>query len=270
MAEGFLGGLHRHLIFWSGWVFTVGGAVASLWIGKEYAWIGVLLFLAGLTALTAFAYQKHRDLQQAQQEHQARTSQWEADLRAARERAEQAERRLNEVPLDLVNRLQEMLASYTFEEAVRLLAEQAEFVARMQRFSQAVGRPLNLRIFIRQGGQLHAIAKAPSAALEHLRVGDRFRLLYRSASGLETMSAWVEVSQPVNLTQETAAFRFVRFLEEEMGHIDQLARSRDVRSMAGYSLVPDCDPGRYPDLDLSLIRQVLQRLALEIAQRRRG
>ena len=42
MAEGFWGGLNQHRLYWSGLLFTVGGAVASLWVSKEYGWVAAL------------------------------------------------------------------------------------------------------------------------------------------------------------------------------------------------------------------------------------
>ena len=71
MTEGFIGGLYRQLIFWLGWVFTVGGVIVALYITKEFSWIAWLFVIGGFLALAAFAYQKHRDLHEVDTQHKA-------------------------------------------------------------------------------------------------------------------------------------------------------------------------------------------------------
>jgi hypothetical protein len=189
MAEGFLGGLSRQLTFWSGWVFTVGGAGLSLGLGKEYAWIGVLCVVAGLIALMGFAYQKHRDLRQAQEAHRAITRQLEAEIRAARERAENAERRLNEIPADILLRLEATIQSNAFDQLAAALGKHADYVARMVEMARILTRPIALRTFVRRAGTLYVDARLDATAIGQLRQDDPYLLEFKNPSGLVTASA---------------------------------------------------------------------------------
>src|SRR5439155_13699462 len=98
MGERFSSLLGRQLFVWSGWVFTVGGAVGSFVQGHGYAWIGWLVVLTVLRALTGHSYVIYQQLQTTRAEHDRLAGQ----LR-------DAERKLNEIPLDLLNRIRELV-----------------------------------------------------------------------------------------------------------------------------------------------------------------
>jgi len=265
MTEGFWDGLYRHLIFWAGWVFTVGGAAASLWVGKEYAWIGALVLLTGVIALTAFAFQKHKDLKQAQEEHQAATSRLETELRALRERAEIAERRLNEVPANILVQLEATIRAHEFQALADVLGSHADYVARMTNLAGTVARPITLRTFVKRAGRLFVEAKLDPAALSQLRQDDPFRLEFKSPSGLVTPSALLHVHQ-LDPSKELVWFH-VAYPGGEMAQIDALAEKQEVPGK-GYTARPLCDPSRYANLDLTGVAAIIRTLTDEIAQLR--
>ena len=88
MADRFSDAIGKHLLVWSGWVFTVGGAVGSFVLGQANAWIGWLAALTGILALTGHSYALHR----RSRELEDRNAKLADQLR-------DAERKLNDVPL---------------------------------------------------------------------------------------------------------------------------------------------------------------------------
>jgi hypothetical protein len=270
MAEGFLGGLHRSWLLWSGWLFTVAGTTFGLLVVQAYAWIGALVALAGLCAVTGFAYERYTELRKAEGRHAAETGRLERDLQTAREHAEQAERKLNEVPLTILTRLQATIAAYSSDQLGRLLNRHAEFVGRMQRFLRDAPKRLNFRTFTKQTGSLYAVAKGPPEALAHLRVGDPFLLLHVGTDGLETQAARIAVHQPPESGKDIVMFRIVASLSEEIGHIERLAESRDVAGMKGYRLTPACSVEGYPDVDLGALADFVNLLLEDLLENERG
>ena len=196
MADGFVGGLYQHLLFWSGWVFTVGGAVASLWVGREYGWIGTLFAFVGLLALTGFAYQKHRQLRDAELRHRAEKDRLDTDIRAARAQAEQADRKLNQIPADILLRLEQVIRTHSFAELAGLLGDHAEYVERMLSLAQLMAKPIPLRTFAKRAGALYVEAKLSADALQYLRQDDPFLLEFKDPTALITQSA-LAASTPV-------------------------------------------------------------------------
>src|SRR5438552_3606377 len=142
MREGFLTGLHRSWFAWSGWLFTVAGTVFALSVSGAYAWIGALVAGTGLCALTALAYQRHRQLGQAEERHAADRGRLEGELRIAQEQVEQAERKLNEVPLGLLLRLEATVRRHGFEDLAASLSRHASYVERMVALDQAQARSI--------------------------------------------------------------------------------------------------------------------------------
>jgi hypothetical protein len=264
MAVGFLTGLNQHLLFWSGWVFTVGGAVASLWIGKEYGWIGALCSLIGLISLTTFAYQMHRQLGEAETRYGAEKAQLEADRQAARERADQAERNLNEVPAELLLQLHATIQAHSFEDLARRLERHADYVERMTKVSQVVGKPISIRTFAKRAGMLHVEGKAEQNAIQHLRQDDPFFLEFKDANALVTKSARLRVHQ-LDQRKEIVWFRVVAFLADEMAQMDALADKQDVPGK-NYSARPVCDLRQYASLDLASATAVLRLLTADLTQ----
>lgn len=100
MTEGFWSGLTQHLLFWAGWVFTVGGAIVSLSLGREYAWIGALCIVVGFLSLTTFAYKKHRQHLEASRQHDVTHTQLQSDLQTSQLRAEHPEHALQHLRQD--------------------------------------------------------------------------------------------------------------------------------------------------------------------------
>jgi hypothetical protein len=188
----------------------------------------------------------------------------QSEQRALSERLQAAEQKLNEVPSDILIQLQRIIAVYSRDELGRALAARADFIGRMQSFLRASAKPINLRAFTRQGGNLYAVAKAPSAALEHVRPGDPFLLVRKAPTGLETPSARLLVHQPPEPGKDVVMFSIAEFLADEMGHIDSLARTGDVAGLKGYGIKFDCDLAGYGDLNLQSIAGGITRLVRDI------
>lgn len=268
MPEGFLTGLHRNWFVWSGWLFTVGGTLFGFLAGGAYVWIGALVALAGLSAVTAFAYQLHRELREAENRHTAALNRLESELRTARERTEQAERKLHEVPADILLRLQDFFAANSFHQWVNYLLRHAEYVERMVRFTeQTATRPPSLRAFVSQSGSLYAVARIEEAAIRSLKDGDPFILTHKDAKGLFTDSARLVVHQR-NEADGAVWFRVDAFLSDEMEHLGALAAKKDVAGLTGYSIRPACGVQNFASVNLANASEIVRALAEEIAQSR--
>ncbi len=264
MAEGFFSGLHRNGLAWSGWLFTVAGTVFGLWTSQAYAWLGALCAVTGLFTLTALAYQRQRELSELEGRRVAQMGRLERDLQTARDQAERAERKLNELPANTLLRIEEVITANAFPQWVAWLVRHAEYVERMIRFAQASHRPMSLRTFVKQSGGLFAVARAEGAAVALLRDGDPFLLTHESARGLTTDSAQLVVHQR-DEGEGLVWFRIEVFLGEEMPHLDALASTKDVAGLTGYSVRPLCSVERYTNLNLSSAAELIRRLADEIA-----
>jgi hypothetical protein len=196
MQEGFLAGLQRNWLLWSGWLFTVVGTVFGLAMSDAYSWIGALVAASGLLALTALAFERQKELHAAMDRHTAEIQQHRLDLAKAQECAEQAERKLNEVSTDMILRIQEGLAANSFTQCVSFLLRHTDYVERMVRFAnQTATRPLSLRTFVSQSGNLYAVARIEAAAINTLKDGDPFVLTQKDPKGLLTDSARLVVHQ---------------------------------------------------------------------------
>jgi hypothetical protein len=158
MAGRFSDALGKQIFVWSGWVFTVFGAVGSFVLGQANAWIGWLVVGTGVLALTAHAFALHRRCRELE-EANAKQSEY---LR-------EAERKLNEVPLDLVNRIRELVTPQTLSDVAGQLAAHADYVLRVRQFMTAVAGDIHLRTFFKRDDKLFAIAKVAEVALTHLR-----------------------------------------------------------------------------------------------------
>jgi hypothetical protein len=266
MTEGFLGGLNRQLIFWAGWVFTVGGAAISLGVGGQFAWIGALCVVTGLLALMTFAHQKHQELRQAQERQEAAKQQYETALRAAVERAEQAERKLNEVSREILLQLQATVEGQSFANQAALVAEFATYVKRMCAFEQASGRPLTLKVFVKRAGKLYTNAKLSADAMTPLREEDRFLMEFKNPSGLFTPSAVLEVWQ-LEPVKETIWLRVTEYRSDELKSIEVLADRQEVQAK-GYTARPLCDLALYTSLNLTDAEAAIRVLTGEFLQLR--
>jgi hypothetical protein len=266
MPEGFLTGLHRSWFAWSGWLFTVGGTVFGLAVSGAYAWIGALCAVAGLLALTALAYERHRDLREAERRHAADLNRLERDVRTAQERAEQAERRLNEIPADILRQLQQVVRQYAFADLATTLADHADYVARMVNLQQALGKPITLRTFVKRGGGLYVDARMVQPSMAYLRQDDPFLLEFKNPGGLVTASALLRIHQ-LDGAKELIWFRVIEYAGEEMAHLDALADKQEV-SGKGYSARPICDVSQYASVNLADIADFIRRLADEVVRNR--
>jgi hypothetical protein len=257
MADSFFDTLGKHLFIWSGWVFTVGGAVGSFVLGQANAWIGWLAICTGVLALTGHAFALHRRCRELEEATEKQTA-----------RLQEAERKLNEVPLDLVNRIRELIAPQSAADVAAQLAAHADFVVRVQQFIAATSGDIHLRTFIKRDDRLFAIAKVATAALVHLRDDDAF-VLVRSAEGLRTDCALMVVHQKPDPAHGVVYFRLVEILSDEVRALEKLAAEREVTGLTGYTLRPACDHGWYGPLESATISDAIKRLA-EGLERERG
>lgn len=268
MADGFLEAWGRQLFTWFAFVFTVVGTIVALGLAREYWWISVLVVLAVFAASASFAFWKHRELEQERHRHREEVKRFSDEHQQMTRRLQDSERKLNDVPYEILINLQRVIAGHSFAEATRILAEYADLIGRMTRFAAALSRPINLRAFVRQAGDLYAIAKVASQALEHVRVGDPFLLVKRSTGGLETHSARLIVHQAPDLAKEIAMFRIGDYLSDEMGHIDKLAQSSDIEGMKGYTIRVACDLSQYEGVDVQGMAKALSQLVQDVARNR--
>jgi hypothetical protein len=268
MPESFFTGLHRSWFAWSGWLFTVGGTVYALAISEKYAWIGALIAMAGLLALTAFAYQRHQELRSVESAHAADRTRLEEELRTASERAEEAERKIDSVSAELVLRIQEFFSASSFQQCISYLISHAQYVGRMVEFvEQTASHPPSLRTFVNQSGKLYAIARVESAAIGPLKDGDPFVLTHKDSKGLITDSAQLLLHQR-DQSAGTLWFRVEAYLSDEMAHLEALASKKDVAGLTGYSIRPVCAVQQYTGANLTNAVELVRRLAEEMAQKR--
>lgn len=256
MGDGFATVLGRQFLVWSGWVFTVGGAIGSFVLGGGYSWIGWLLVLTGLLALTGHSHASHQGMKVAR-----------AERDQAVEQTREAERRLSDVSVDVLNRIRALVTPLPLTEVAARLAAHADYVIRAVRFVAAAGE-VHLRTFVHRGDVLHAAARIPGAALAHLREKDPF-VLVRSSEGLRTDCALIVVHQTPDPTHEVAYFRVVQALSDDTRALEQLAAVREVSGLTGYTLRPACDPGWYAALESATIPEAIIRIAQGL-ERERG
>jgi hypothetical protein len=273
MAEGFLKGLRGRVLFWSAWVFTVGGAAVGLLLAREYWWLLVLALLSVLLALGFYAHSLHRRLGEAERRHTAERSRLQGELQETTLRLRDAGRSLNEIPArqlaQLEGTLAEVIAAHAHAELARVVAAHAEFVERMRTFATAQVRPMTPRTFVRRAGRLYAVAKARSEALPFVRPGDLF-LLIRDTDGLQTESARLIVNQEPDRAHETVYFCVETFLSDEMGHLDSLAQSQEVAGLKGYSIRPCCDVDRFREVNLRSVADAIRPLVEDFGRHRRA
>jgi hypothetical protein len=251
MREHFWTGWGRHLFSWFAFVFTVGAAIIGLALTTEnwWLWASLLIAVAAVASSAFFAYQTHQKAE---------------DLRAevAREHAlrETAERKLNEVPSEMLAVLQRTVAAYAVHELARVLRDRLAYIRRMLDFTEATTKQLSLRKFVRQGGSLYVIAKAEAGAASHVRPADPFVLVRQSPDGLETPCAMLRVHQPPDVEKGVLYFEIVESLSDEIAHVERLAESVDVPKLKGYSVRIACDLEGYEGVDLRNSEAAITRL----------
>ena len=248
-SDGFIQGLGSALFNWWGFIFTVGGTILSLWFAREHWWICLLIVGANAIACGSFAYTKQKGEVIAKARHED-----------ALVRLQEAERKLNEVPLELLTRVRQIVASVSLVDVARILSSSAALVTRHRQFVAVEAKPLTLRTFARQGDRLFAVAKAARAALENLRVDDPFLLQKKSSSGVEVVVARLAVHQPPDLVKEVAYFAVLPPIPSELEAIAALAVERNVKGVTDYSVRPAYDITRYRDLDLTPVPEAIDLL----------
>jgi hypothetical protein len=263
----------------AGWIFTVVGVVVSLIIVKEYWWLSALILGTIFLSLLLYAYRCHTDLEKARGSHaeelrgveerrQAELQPLRDELRTATERLRETEGRLSQVGFETVARIEQLLASHSASELSRELTEYARFVGRMCDFKRHSTKPIDLRTIAAQAGGLYVVAKAEGEALCHVAVGDEFRLVKQGQAGVQTPCADLVVHQPPNAAKNVLYFRIKRYLSDEMGHLEQLARSGDVQGIKGYGIELACDVTPYGADDIPNLIRLIQQLVEDIASRR--
>jgi hypothetical protein len=265
LGKGFMREYGRYLWDVGAWVFTVGGAIAALLLANDHFWYSILIFASITLSCLLFAFSRHRKLDKAQEAHQAERQRLLAEKDTAVQRLQDAERRLNEVPLDILTKIQTLVATSAYRVIADLLKRHAEIIVRMRSFDDALQKkPLNLRRFTNQADILHVIAKGAGEALQHLREGDAFLLVRIGADGLATDAAVLTVSQQPDLKREVAYFAIARYITDEMGHIKALAAVHDIEGIKGYTIRLPFDVARYDGLDIAHFTTVIDRFMVDI------
>src|SRR5262249_55116617 len=149
----------------------------------------------GLLALTAYAWQQHTQRETAVARHADERNRWENELRASNERREQAERKLKEVPANILLELQAVIEPHSAIALTAQLSEYAEYVGRMIQFTEVQPKPVALRTFAKRGGDLYVVGKLGPQAQDLLREDAAFILEFKDANALVTPSALLRVHQ---------------------------------------------------------------------------
>jgi hypothetical protein len=249
MAERFVVGLNQNALFWSSWAFTIAGAVATLWIG----WLGMLIAFVGIASAMGFAHQKHVEKLAVEKESER-----------IRTLLEDAERKISELPLETMLRIQQIIAASSLRQLMDEVVRYAEYVVRMVRFMES-GRTLNLRTFTMRAGTLYAVSRVERTAIALLKDGDPLILTVKDSSGLVTDSAHIVVHQ-VDEKSGSVWFQVRTYLGDEMAHLEALAEKKDVAGLTGYSLRPLCAVERFAGFNVEDAAGFIYALAAEIIQ----
>jgi hypothetical protein len=146
MVEEFGKEIGRHLLSWSGWLFTVAIGILSLWWAKEHWWISLLIVLTFAGAALTLSYQNHRQTQKAEERHDSEMNASRAREQAMADRVQEVERKLLEVPSGILLQLQRIIGQHSTSALGRLLIARSELIARMKNFSLALNKPLKGRV----------------------------------------------------------------------------------------------------------------------------
>lgn len=279
-AQQFLGKLGPYLIGWWGFVFTVGGTIGGLVLAREWWWISVLIVLANAGGCFVFAYKAYRSEAQAKadhaahlaklvDEHSSEMKQLQLIKQEAEYRREEAERRVNEVPLDIVTKLQSIVQAVSYSDLGRALSACAEIIERHKHFLAAASKPLSLQTLTRIGDRLFALVKAPVDALALLRVDDPFVLVKR-ADGVELEVVSLLVHQPPDTKKEVAYFAIVPPIPPELETMADLLAKGEVSRIQRYSIRPAYSIAKYTNVELSAVPQAIALLVQEALSRLRG
>ena len=162
----------------------------------------------------------------------------------------ETERKLNEVPSEMLAIIQGKLVSHSFSQLASALIKCSDFVRRMQEVVKFTKKPIQVRVFKCVDSKLYAAGKIPSEAIEHLRIGDRFQMV-RLDDGLETPSGVLEITQPPNRDLDVVWFRLEAFISDELRHVASLAQAQDVVGLKGYRIGMLCNLSSFDGIDLT-------------------
>ena len=251
MAERFSDALGKQLVFWSGWAFTVGGAIGSFVFAEAYAWIFWLIVAVGLLSLTAHAGALHRRMREL-----------EANNRKLTDQASEAERRLNAVPIAVIEQLVGLVSGSVSARLIEVIVENVRRVERMRKFLQLDSKPLKPRTFTKAGGRLYAVAKvAKPEQAAALVEGDEFALVRKVANGVVFTCARLRVNQPPEKGE--LVFEVLDATGGEMTGLNQLADGGDVKG-TGYFIQSMVDVNEYPEFSAETVSAVIRRVIHEL------
>ena len=252
MSERFTEALGKQFLFWSGWVFTVGGAIGSFVLGQASAWIGWLTVLVGMLAVSSHAFALHRQMREL-----------ESANRKLSEQAAQAESRLNAVPIAVIEQLMNIVSRGVSTRIVEAITQKLLQVERLRKFLKPDSKPLNPRTFTIEAGQLYALAKVTPLEQAALLVeGDTFALVRKGSQGIGVKCARLRVHQLPE--RGTIVFEVFEPTGGEMTALTQLAKEREVAGITGYYIESEIDVSKYPEVDVGIVNLVISRALLEL------
>ncbi|MEX2120226.1 MAG: hypothetical protein WD847_11585 [Pirellulales bacterium] len=264
MTQGFWEGWSRHLFKWYGFLFTFVGTIVALVAAKEHWWICMLLVLGAYAAAGSFAYVQHKALKSFEAHQKERIAAGDAAYLQMMQRAEEAERSLAGVSYDVLARLDDFCTQHAYLTLGESFAQHADCLGRMQAFLTELQRPMDLRVFSHYSGELYALAKIVPAATRHVRIGDPFVLCRLTKGGLEVPAAKLIVHQAPNEATGVVSFRIYSYLADEMGHIEGLARTGDVKGIKGYGIKVAYDLTRYGSTDFDGLAKGIRQIVSEL------
>ena len=252
MSVSFSEALSKQFFIWSGWVFTVGGAIGSFVLGQAYAWIGWLTVAVGLLALTSHAFVLHRRLRELEA----------ANLKLT-EQATRAEAHSNAVPITVIEQLVRIVSGGVSSEFIEELARNVSRIERLRKFFLPDGKPLNPRTFTVEAGRLYAVVKVASPEQAACLIeGDLFSLFRKGSLGIEVKCARLRVLQPP--ANGTVMFEVFDADGGEMTALRQLAQMRDVAGITGYFVEPAFDLEQYPEFSADIVNEVIARVVSDL------
>jgi hypothetical protein len=254
-----------------GFIFTLAGTIASLIFAREYCWIFLLTCLVCVLVSGYIAYDKHRSEAQAKTVHEIERTRLLSEQQAMALRLQEADRKLNEVPLDLLMQVRQIVISASLTDLARVLIDAASLVARQRQLMIGLdGKVLSLQMFSRQGDRLFVLVKMSAAALTHLQLRDPFLLLKKAANGVEDSIAMLAVHQLPDMKKEVAYFVVNAPIPSELEPMVDMATGGDVKGIKGYRIEPACDISRYENLDLSSVEEIVRLLTEDATRRAAG
>ena len=268
MAVDFWSSIGQRLLFWSGWFFTVFGAIVGLVIAHEYAWIGAMLAVGLLLPAFAYARWAHAQLDSLDKAHAVKAAEYQDTLNKEKQLREATERQLNALPAEAMSQLLAIVAEGVRDELLASIRQQAEFVSRLKAHKLALVKPLTIRQFVLLHDVLYVLARGSADALRHLRTDDPFLLLRRNESGVEVVAANLLVHQPVEADGDVVTFRVAAVLTDDVTHLTRLAGASPVEGLKGYIVVPALDTTTIPDLKFDEVAQAIPHLAAGLKRSR--